>query len=236
MFIVIALIFTTAAQAQIELTLRGNKTILVSEFSERNGTLTYVDTSGDEKEISSRKVKRIKNLSLKENEFEYNQLGLTPYVVSEFKGVSQNKLYDLTTEWLAQLSDSKEVEVKTKMENDKIRFSGLALGAVMYDSFGYSNEAYDGRYVVEIYFKDGKYKLEPLELTSSRSNGIFGDSNRFVVNLKDTSKYYRPSGRIIGSYQNFPEGIERAFNELNENLQNYINNKLGIKTDQNDDW
>ena len=202
-----------AQDYNIELT-NGYKTTTNKVKFLSNGYLLFQDVNGVHKEKKS-KVKSIRPKEYSKDKFVYNQLGLTPYVVVEFDSISKEKLFKLTTNWIKETYKNPDKVIKAVIENKKIRINGYS---------GYE-------YTIIISFKDNKYKFEPIEVISRSQAG------EFSIPLSDGSGYYKSNGWPKKPFENFTKEIGEIFENLNNNLKDYILKHLNENAnDDSDDW
>jgi hypothetical protein len=76
---------------------------------------------------------------------------------------------------------------------------------------------FDAKYQIEISFKDGKCKFDVIEIEQ------FAANQWRILNLTDLSVYFDKNGNLKNMYKCFPETLTIYFNELNRNLNEYLN-------------
>ena len=81
------------------------------------------------------------------------------------------------------------------------------------------------KYLIEISFKEGRYKFDPINL----SYDVSGHGTVFV-NF-DKGVYWNKKGKLRKVYSKIPNQIETLFNGLNMSLKNYLYDKT-----EKDDW
>lgn len=140
--------------------------------------------------------------------FEYTEIGLNDYVVSEFNSVSKEEIYKKTINWVKETYKNPDEVMKMKIENEKIRINGIANKILNVKGYTYNLE-----YVIEISFKDDKYKFELITLTHEQ-----GLDYKKIPNFKTEKK-------MIKYYGKTPFDIEDYFNKLNLSLKDYVNGK-----------
>ena len=150
--------------------------------------------------------------------FEYKKEGLTDYVVTEVKGTAP-ELYSKAINWIKENYKNPDEVIKMTIDNEKIRFEGFqsklnCMGSV----------CADGLYIIEVSFKEGKYKFDPISLNLKNSAGSF------EVPLNDFSIYYDKKGDLKKSSKEGLDNTIQLFNRLNESLKNYI------YEDKKSDW
>lgn len=178
-----------------------------------------------------------------QEKFVYNSDGLTQGLVVEIESVSQEDIYQKSINWIKESYNNPDEVIVTRIENEKIRFSGYERKCLMTKSLGMKGYN-DVRYTVEVSFKDGKYRFEVISLESytepsSITRGGWGQINLVGNGLSGVFgrvKFYKKSGKIKSVFKYYPENIERLFNGLNDNLKNYLMRKNNLKHDSSSDW
>ncbi len=79
-------------------------------------------------------------------------------------------------------------------------------------------------YIIEVSFKNNKYKFNPIDVSYSADNQVFFGIDR-------NSEFYDKNGKIRKIYKSYPNDIELIFNDLNESLKNYL-----LNASKEDDW
>ncbi len=102
-----------------------------------------------------------------------------------------------------------------KIDNEKIRIEGFQSSFYCVKAMG-SVACSDATYTIEISFKDGRYKFDPIELN------ITAQGKTFTPDLNDLSIYYKKNGELPKYSESVPPAFENLFNGLNESLKNYI--------------
>jgi hypothetical protein len=102
-----------------------------------------------------------------------------------------------------------------KIENEKVRIEGSAIGLLKV-----RNQSSNLTYVLEISFKDNKYKFEIMSLLYDNNTDY-----KKIPNFKTDPK-------MIKNFGTTPTDIETYFNNLNESLRAYITGE----TKKNSDW
>ncbi len=158
-----------------------------------------------------------------EIKFEFVKEGFTDFIVTKCDNKNQSELYKKTIEWIKLTYKNPEEVIQTKIENNLIRIEGSSDNLVCFNIF--SNKSCNpARYLVEISFKNNKYKFDVINLEYLHSTGWFN------LGLDKTNLFYNKKG-IRKVYKYFPE-IADYFNSLNNELKNHI---LGLKN-KKDDW
>jgi hypothetical protein len=147
------------------------------------------------------------------------------YVVIEIEGKSAKQLFDNAKRYIIQTYKNPDFVQKGIIDNEYIKFDTYVPYIATINT-GLSKLKYDAKYVTELYFKDGKVKLE-------------------VVNLEimtvGVPLNFKPKGALGGWYvfnskgllkqENAKREIENYFNELLTSLSAYLK---GSK--DNKDW
>lgn len=150
--------------------------------------------------------------------FTVTKEGITDYIVTTCETKTQSDIYKKTIEWISlTFKNSKEV-IQSQIENDMIRIEGFT------ESFNGTSNA---SYLIEISFKEGKYKFNPVKFTII--NGI----NKFDF-FSTFSSYFKSDGTVKERLKVTVSGVENLINSLNTKLKQYI---LGIKSEtEKNDW
>lgn len=137
--------------------------------------------------------------------FEYTETGLNDYVVAEVNGKTKSEIYNKTINWIKETYKNSEAVLKMKIENEKLRIDAVALDLLKVRGFS-SNL----NYLIEISFKDNKYKFEIVSLLYNNETDY-----KKIPNFKTEKKY-------IKNFGNTPNDIEDYFNTLNQKLKEYV--------------
>lgn len=150
--------------------------------------------------------------------FKVTNEAITDYIVTSCETKTQNEMYKKTIEWISlTFKNSKEV-IQSQIENDMIRIEGFT------ESFNGTSNA---TYLIEISFKEGKYKFDPVKFAII--NGI----NKFDF-FSTFSSYFKSDGSVKERLKDTVSGVENLINGLNIKLKEYI---LGIKSEtKKNDW
>lgn len=92
-----------------------------------------------------------------------------------------------------------------KIENEKIRIDGIATGLLKI-----KGNSFNLSYVIEISFKDNKYRFEIISLLYENSTDY-----KKIPNFKTDKK-------LTKNFGDTPVEIENYFNKLNLSLKDYI--------------
>lgn len=139
-------------------------------------------------------------------QFKFTKDGLTDFVVHE-KEVN-------AMDWIMDNHTSPQILVD---QYDRIRFVGFRDKSLCLSQ----GLCYPCRYQIEIGFKDGKYKFDPVALEYDHPQ-----RGTVMIDLNNGDQFYKPNGKEYSAFRFFREDIERLFNELDNSLMNY----------KKDDW
>ena len=161
-----------------------------------------------------------------EKEFTFTKDGITDFVVTSVDNKTQSELFKKTLDWIAVTFKNPKEVLKAQIENDFIRTEGYSKELLCFNTMG--KTFYDANYLVEISFKDGKYKFDLLSIT------MLNTKSEPNIELNKMNEYYKENGNIRGTYKYFPEIIPVYFNNLNISLNDFLtNDKIPSKKN---DW
>lgn len=178
-------------------------------------------------------------LNAQVTEFTFTKDGFSDYVITQCEGKTQSEIFKKTIDWVSVSFKNSQAVIQSKIENEFIRIEGFKESLVCINTSLYGKECRDGKFVLEISFKDGKYKLEItdieqfLEATTNRSGSNY--PARWMP-IKNVTSYERSGekhkGEIISTYKYFME-IPTYFNGLNKSLGDFVmsNNIPSKKTE-----
>lgn len=147
--------------------------------------------------------------------FKIESNGMTDYIVTSTEGKKQTQLYNQTLKWIKETYKSPNDVIQMTIENKKIRFSGFKAKFNCSKS-GKIEVCSDGIYTIEVSFKDGKYKFDPIEVT------LMIGLNKITHDLNSFPSFFDKKGNLNEKYRQNKENIENFFNSLNQNLKDYI--------------
>lgn len=157
----------------------------------------------------------ISNLSYgQETEFKFTKEGFTDFVVTQCEGKTQAELYKKALDWVSVTYKNPEKVIKAKIENEFIRIEGSSNEIVCMNMMG--KKFNPATYVIEISFKEGKYKFDVIELYQ------YIDGSKINVLIPNISDYYNKKGEIRGAFKYYPEFIPPYFNNLNVELKDFL--------------
>jgi hypothetical protein len=168
-----------------------------------------------------------------QSEFNYDIDGLTPeYLVRDIDSLSQEELYERCLNWVMETYVKPDEVISMKMENEKFRFQGYRKS--IHTHSGFVTNVLDAEYIVDVSFREGKFKFEPLSIKLFMSNSELTHQELTWLTLQSGKGMYKGNGNIANRFQGVPDGISGLFNALLENMTEYV---VGNgKEDDNDDW
>jgi hypothetical protein len=149
--------------------------------------------------------------------------------VTTCDGITQTDLYKKSLDWVSATYKNPKEVLKSQIENDFIRIEGSSPDIYCINALG-AKTCYQSRYVVEISFKDGRYRFDVLSLESYSTQGGWFN---VPINEQSGDLYYNKKGELKGTYKYMDE-IAVQFNALNLSLKNYT---LGLSdSKKKGDW
>lgn len=162
--------------------------------------------------------------------FNWTKSEFTDFIVVEIDSISKQDLFNKTINWIKDNYKNPDEVIKTTIDNSKIRMEGYGSNIIKYKGWGVLD--IPGKYIIEISFRDGKYKFDPLGVTYILDQPI----GEVPILISDTSQYYKNrKGEINNMFKYFPLSVENLFNDLNKSLYDYILNNKDENLN-NDDW
>jgi hypothetical protein len=153
-----------------------------------------------------------------EAEFKFTKDGFTDYVIGTIPNKTASELYNKTIDWINITYKNPKEVIKAQIENDYIRIEGISSN-MLCKKILLSNICENGRYQIEISFKDGKYKFDVILLESYVNASQYNSGGWHPVGLTNTSYAYKESGELRNTFKSYPEEIESTFNSLNNELK-----------------
>ena len=153
--------------------------------------------------------------------FNYTQSGFTDFIVQQTPGKSSADLYKRTLDWAQFYFKSQPKVVKAKIENEYIRIEAYQMGLISFNIL--MKSPCDTYYQIEIWFKEGRYKMDITELKyyipatqtmPERWDTFPAQNNGDVV--------YKKDGTLKAYYKYIPESLTSYFNQLNKDLLHFI--------------
>lgn len=154
------------------------------------------------------------------NPFDYSKDGFnTTSVITEVDGLTSEELYNKTLKWIKTNYTNPDEVINTTIENEKVRFTG-----VKQNFTSSSSVLFTVRYIIEVSFKDGRYKFDIID-NQTRNNQVI---DYFPYDLKDGSRIYKDNGK--------PRKIAVVLFDGFKDLYNDIYNDLYSHLTSNKDW
>jgi len=150
-----------------------------------------------------------------EKEFVFTKEAFTDFVVTECEGKTQAELYKKALDWVYITYKNPKEVIKAHILNEYIRIEGASTDLVCFNILG-NKSCNTSKYIIEISFKDGKYKFDILGNVQYLYEGGWAE-----VRLDKTNLYYNNKGDIKSNYKYFPE-IANYFNNLNLVLKDFL--------------
>ena len=170
-------------------------------------------------------------LSNGQEKFTYNENGLTPeYLVDEADGKTQKEIYSKSLNWVKESYKNPDEVIKTTIENEKIRFEGVEMDLMCHSALGLTT-CYNTTYLIEIEFREGKYKFTPLSITYRIPATQYTQSMTETIDFTNGESYYNRKGKLRSRTKSVPESVEVLLNGLNNSLSEYI-----LKDDSTEKW
>lgn len=180
----------------------------------------------------------LSTLSFAQTEFNYTkEEALTPKgLVVETPNKTQSEIYQNALGWVKENFMNSDEVIQTTIENNMIRFKGITKNGYCVKVFG-MNSCDDIAYLIDLEFKDGKYRFIPLSLKyyNKPTNGvpeILWGWRDFYLN--DSSYYFKKKGEINSAGKNSIPFILETLDKLNSRLKSYIDS--GSSNKLNADW
>jgi len=168
-------------------------------------------------------------------EFTFTKDGLTDYVVTQCEGKTQSEIYKKCVDWIAFTYKNPQSVTQAKIENEYIRVEAISESLICDNKAMYGKVCRDGKYTLEISFKDGKYKFEILkiekllEATNNKTPPNYPERwIQVIPEPQDTKGFAYEEGKHIGEIYNFYKyynEIAIYFNGLNKQLSDFVLNK-----------
>jgi len=149
---------------------------------------------------------------VKGEKFEYSDVGLNDYVITNIEGKTKEEMYKKAMNWVIETYKNPDAVLKMNIENEKFRIDGIAFGVVKVKGISLNLG-----YVIEISFRDNKYRFELISLLYDNATDY-----KKMPNFKTDPK-------LVKNFGNSPAEIENYFNTLNKSLEIYIVGKAEEK-------
>ena len=163
-------------------------------------------------------------------EFKFNSNGLSPdFLVLDVDSLNASLIYLKTIDWIKDTYKNPDLVIKTRFENKKVRISAFQKSTFVYTIWGITKYV-DGKYSIEISFKKGRLKFEPIGLQEQ------SDYNYYDVDLDSNKWMLKRNGKLKQMNKQYPENITSLFNGLFLSLNEYLLKKTNKKEDTSEDW
>ena len=164
-------------------------------------------------------------LSIGQDSFTYDQDGLNPKdLVVQVNGINQNGLYEKTLAWIKDSYQDPDEVIKATTENQKIRIEGYQDNLICVSALG-STTCYGASYNIEVSFKDGRYKFEPISINYRLPPSQYSSGMNVQVDFTDGSGYYNKKGKLRKATESVPTSISDLSNTLNASLLKHMTSK-----------
>jgi hypothetical protein len=168
-----------------------------------------------------------------ETEFKFTKDGFTDYVIGTVPNKTASELYKKTIDWINITYKNPREVIKAQIENEYVRIEGIK-SSMICKKVLLSNICENGRYQIEISFKEGKYKFDVISLESYLAASQYSSGGWYEVGLTNTSYAYKDSGELRPMFKFYPEAIESTFNYLNNELKKTLESET--IPSRNDKW
>lgn len=172
-------------------------------------------------------------ISQHKEKFEFTKSGFTEFIVTKVENKSKEELYKKTVEWINTTYKNPTSVIKGQIKNEYIRIEGASNSLICINVLGGKNYK-NAKYQIEFSFKDGRYKLEVIEIKAYWESTQYTTGGWQNIELKDMKGYYKKKGKIRSSFKHYPILIPDYFNALNVSLKNFMNSKT--IPSKKDDW
>lgn len=155
-------------------------------------------------------------------QFTYDERGLTPnFTVNDVPDKNQKELYQKSLNWLKETYKNPDKVIKATIEYEKIRWEGVALDAMCHSALG-TTDCYNTTYTIELVFKDGKFKFNPIAISYRISGSQYALSSTEHIDFTTGQYYYNRNGKLKSRTATIPGSVELLLNNLNNRLVDYI--------------
>ncbi|WP_313030069.1 hypothetical protein [Soonwooa sp.] len=157
--------------------------------------------------------------------------GLTDFVITNVPEKKQSEIYSKSKEWIERTFKNPDFVTKGDIVNDYIRFETVDKNYFCQnDKNQLLFNCYTVKSVVELSFKDGRYKFDVLS-TSMLVPRFGGGVEYMEIDFKDKT-YYKKDKSVRSSVEKLFRLVPKYYNSMNGDLSNYI--AKGIE--KNDNW
>lgn len=147
--------------------------------------------------------------------FKFDKSGLTDYIITETPNKTKAEIYEKVVNWIKTTYKNPSAVIVAEIKDDYVKINGAALGLT---------GSGKNTYVIEISIKDGKYKLDVVELkyyiTPNQFRGGWYDYN---LGEDVGNEHYKKNGEVTRFHKIAVTEVPKYFNELNKSLFDYIN-------------
>ena len=150
-----------------------------------------------------------------DTEFKFSKDGLTDFIVTNYDGSAK----DTYNRALAWIKENKGYKVLSSVEYEKITFQGGKDNFICSKAGG-TNVCTFATFVIEITFKDGRFKFDAISLDEFDKKETTTQNN-----LNDFSYYYDKDGTLKKYKDDVPSAYESLFNDLNKSLIAFMDKK-----------
>lgn len=167
-----------------------------------------------------------------ETKFSFTQeKGLTDFIVINCEGKSKIDLYNKVIDWISVYYNSPKEVIKAEIKDDYIRIEGIQ-NTVILGTFMGVDTFENFKYQIEISVKDNKYKFDVINIETYTNPTQYSIGGWNPFQFTNTTNFYK-NGKIRNSVKYLPENLPKIFNDINENLYNYIlNNESTTKKNE----
>lgn len=151
-------------------------------------------------------------------EFTYSQTGLSPdYIVIERDSATALFLYNNCMRWIEETFDNPEKMIIEKEKGEHIKLSGFFKEFTSYEYQENNIKKFDARYTIDLHFKEGQLKFEPVEFEALGSG-----QDVPMIGLHSTKNdLYKENGEVVDMYSNIPDDVAKVFNHFLNDLRDY---------------
>ena len=157
-------------------------------------------------------------VNAQETEFSFTlEKGLTDFIITPVEGKTSAEIYKKTLDWIKETYKNPDKVILMTVENELIRFEGSS------DSFYALNlmgkQYQNSRYLIEVNFKDGKYKFDLISIESFSQgwNKLTFFNYHTSKEFLDNTTVFKKDGTLRSTFKYLPE-VPIYFNNLNKSL------------------
>ena len=149
--------------------------------------------------------------------------GFNDYIIYEIPEISALELKTKTVEFVESKKQTENDEI-IKQDKNSITFNYFVSGGVC-NNYGKGSTCFDVEVLVEILFKDGKYKYDLIDVYGSQ-NGI-----KKTYTTGEMDNFFKSNGKLRNYGEGFIGGLENSVNDYASELNNYLKGKTKIKSE-----